>query len=1728
MLPRRLLLPLLLALAVPVSGRAAPPAAGPGSHQRWEESRQAASAALARGDLAAASTAMLAALDEAMSFAESDPRLARTFETLEPVLRALHGSGGVPAVDGLLAEMEQRAAAAGPRAAFLEVDAKRRRAGLAVEQGQHAKGEQLAGEALARAEQQLGPEHPLTLQARVNLVRAISARDPQRGVATAEADLAAARSRFGAGSPSVGQSLVALAVAEQLAGWPERGIAPAEEGLAIQEGLGGPDLRTALATRMLLAELKVAVGRVADGVDAAEHLRPLLAALPDAPRHLLQLDTFVASAWIHAGELQRAVEALGRARQHARALPPEATEHTHLLGLESAVEEQRGRLDEAAAPLERALEFETSHGRAKGRNAAAVRLALARIESRRGHTDEAAELITPVMRGDVSDVQLRAGALNGLAYVYATAGMAEDALPLAERALALLEERLGAGNPGLASVLDTVARAQLELGRLTEAAATFERVRAALAQRPGSVAAEREAWSNQALLAKRLGDEPGLARAEAEIERRDALLSREVRAPKRTSDGVAEVENEKQNFRFRPPGPEWVPFDASRMNPLASLGYVRRDPMAFLMVASENTGSASMGLDALASIVAAGFGEGFTLRSKEPRTIGDLEGVLLVLDGAVQGQHFRFATWITVQGAFVHQLSVWGPSANYDAGAIEALAVESFAGFAALDGDASPALGEPAERFRSKRYGYEVDLEDTAWRRAPLDFRHAEWAAKLGEHAGLVVVPVSLLGRELSLDALVVGLGATLEGFDPAAARPLEQGRSEGVEHEFTQQLGGVAYRFRARVLQRGSVGLLAAAWVIASTGEAGDAVLDAIERVELGRARPPDEIDELDDAERARHAFVFNEIGIHFVEQQRSLDALGWFELAVVLGPDDPTVLENDVYVLRGLGRYADALDRLAAAAELVERNPKLLATRAAVREELGRTDEALADYAKALDTGYSDADAEVRYAELLVAKGDHARALAFLNARIEAGAGPALRRQRARVTRLDGDTAGAVEELEQLLERNPTDVATMFELAESQEAAGDHAALIRTCDRILASGQPAPYAHYLKATAQVEQGDPAGAKASLEAALALEPESGAARELLEHVSAMLGQGDHSVLQTAIEPVEIPPQIRRVLSAAPAASPPDPAAPGMTLSLVKGIHFEAGRDLRTTVRWQVKVFDQRGVEQLSRLEFELHPLYEELHVNSLVVRDGEGRELARGEASDAYVLHLPDGEQVTSARRVYVPVRGLEPGATIDLVLTLREKGAPERFSYVEWQPAGGLPIARSLLFVTGDIERVRAHASAGLSSERGDGWLAFWADDRPAERWEPNQPQRRPDLPSVRLGDVRDEWEPLARAYLAEIASALAPSPALLETARAKLDGADSPDAKARALAQYVQGALHYQAIAFGRRARMPKAPAELMELRYGDCKDHSVLLHLLLEAAGVRSRLVLARFDAEIERAVPSLDQFDHMIVECLECREARFFDATDKSLALGGEVPRGLGGATVLLLDPESPRFEAIPPPTLAPHYASSERNVTVGLDGSVAVDEQIEFGGYPAAWVRDFLRGTDRAAWKDAVHRALAQTGDVIEEIEVEAFDATERPLRLRMRYAVRDGFSKSSSGWVGRTPMLWETELLRMDPVSQRSTPFELASPMRFRGSVRLVGPGGRPLVPPGEREVRHAGRFTALDGRIGEERDALVLHYEITRLAGDGPAHAYESARGETTQVFDFLRQPIETQPAP
>ena len=84
-----------------------------------------------------------------------------------------------------------------------------------------------------------------------------------------------------------------------------------------------------------------------------------------------------------------------------------------------------------------------------------------------------------------------------------------------------------------------------------------------------------------------------------------------------------------------------------------------------------------------------------------------------------------------------------------------------------------------------------------------------------------------------------------------------------------------------------------------------------------------------------------------------------------------------------------------------------------------------------------------------------------------------------------------------------------------------------------------------------------------------------------------------------------------------------------------------------------------------------------------------------------------------------------------------------------------------------------------------------------------------------------------------------------------------------KIRALYEWVSRNIRYVSLSFGVGRYQPHAAAEVLQNRYGDCKDKTTLLEAMFEAEGFHGLPVLINSKAEIDPDVPTPLQFDHAI-------------------------------------------------------------------------------------------------------------------------------------------------------------------------------------------------------------------------------------------------------------------------
>lgn len=198
-------------------------------------------------------------------------------------------------------------------------------------------------------------------------------------------------------------------------------------------------------------------------------------------------------------------------------------------------------------------------------------------------------------------------------------------------------------------------------------------------------------------------------------------------------------------------------------------------------------------------------------------------------------------------------------------------------------------------------------------------------------------------------------------------------------------------------------------------------------------------------------------------------------------------------------------------------------------------------------------------------------------------------------------------------------------------------------------------------------------------------------------------------------------------------------------------------------------------------------------------------------------------------------------------------------------------------------------------------------------------------------------DSWAKLANDYGNTVDSRIATSD-VKNPVNQLVSGKTTRDEKVAAILQYLSTEIRYTGIEFGDNAVLPRSPNEVLEQKYGDCKDKSVLLVAMLRATGIGAYLAL--LDVGESQDVPSdlvgMGLFDHAIVYVPGTPDL-WIDATDEYARLG-ELPASDQGRWALVIRPESDKLVRTAVSTAEDNILIEQREFHLAENGPASVVE----------------------------------------------------------------------------------------------------------------------------------------------------------------------------------------------
>jgi len=275
------------------------------------------------------------------------------------------------------------------------------------------------------------------------------------------------------------------------------------------------------------------------------------------------------------------------------------------------------------------------------------------------------------------------------------------------------------------------------------------------------------------------------------------------------------------------------------------------------------------------------------------------------------------------------------------------------------------------------------------------------------------------------------------------------------------------------------------------------------------------------------------------------------------------------------------------------------------------------------------------------------------------------------------------------------------------------------------------------------------------------------------------------------------------------------------------------------------------------------------------------------------------EGFIATGRLTIILRLEDVRPGDVVELCYTVEEKSPLWEedfgcfFALPEGSPLGKLYF--SLRFANDRDFQWRASGPdfQPVETLQNDETLWVWTrENLPGGRAEENTPVWHINYPWIQVSDCPD-WESVSAAFAEvwDLDKSDADAAGIFPELAAGEGGILQQTEKA---IQLVQDQCRYLP-SEGELDGQPPAPADVVaRRRYGDGKDLSVLLMVLLKRLGLEARLVLVntKLRKSVAHLLPMPSLFDHIVVEYKARGQTRWVDATAKGQG-GGSLNRIIG-------------------------------------------------------------------------------------------------------------------------------------------------------------------------------------------------------------------------------------------
>lgn len=351
-----------------------------------------------------------------------------------------------------------------------------------------------------------------------------------------------------------------------------------------------------------------------------------------------------------------------------------------------------------------------------------------------------------------------------------------------------------------------------------------------------------------------------------------------------------------------------------------------------------------------------------------------------------------------------------------------------------------------------------------------------------------------------------------------------------------------------------------------------------------------------------------------------------------------------------------------------------------------------------------------------------------------------------------------------------------------------------------------------------------------------------------------------------------------------------------------------------------MEVTNQSGLSDAAKIQVDFDPEYQQLTFHQArIIRDGVGIDsLDADEISVVRTENDLDNDLYNGVKTALLVVDDLRVGDLLEYSYTVSGDNPVFLDSFFDtYAMQWSSPVNKNYLSIEVPddlpVELATPNLEAKYKTRKNSGFVEYYwlLENQPEVEMYDDSPLWHSPLARVEISQYR-HWSEVVDWALNLYDGKHLDSPELEQLVSDIRNQHASPFNQASAALQYVQDNIRYYGIELGVNSHQPSQPLEVLERKYGDCKDKSVLLVYLLNQLGIQAHpaLVSTTRRRNITERLPSPGVFNHVIAKAVINDEIYWIDPTLSFQSSQISTASELRYEYALVIAPGVEDFEAI--------------------------------------------------------------------------------------------------------------------------------------------------------------------------------------------------------------------------